>query len=56
VKKIVYTEGPPSLNAGIAGRFILGEPRDIEDDVAALLLAKPMFKEFKPKKVNNEEV
>lgn len=46
MKKVFYDEGPLAVTAGIAGQFQLGVPKEVEDDVADLLLKKPMWKEF----------
>lgn len=45
MKRIFYPVGPPTLNAGIAGRFNLGKAKPVSDKTAALLLARPEFKE-----------
>jgi hypothetical protein len=35
-----YTEGPPWMEFGMAGRFVLGEPREIDDALAEILIRK----------------
>lgn len=45
MKRVFYSEGPPTLNAGIAGRFNLGKAKPVSDKTAALLLARSEFKE-----------
>lgn len=50
MKSVLYEEGPDAITMGDAGRFERGVPRELDDATAALLLAKPMFKELKPSK------
>jgi hypothetical protein len=47
MKILVYTEGPEIMTCGIAGEFRIGEPREVSDDLAAILLRKGRLKEFK---------
>jgi len=47
MKKLYYDEGPLVMGCGIAGQFRLGVPKDVPDDLAALLLAKGRLKEWK---------
>jgi hypothetical protein len=47
MKKLIYTEGPIVMTCGIAGEFRLGVPREVSDDLAAILLRKGRLKEFK---------
>jgi len=44
--KLYYTEGPQFMTCGIAGQFKLGVPREVPDDLAAILLRKGRLKEF----------
>lgn len=45
MKRVYFPEGPPTLTAGIAGRFNQGKAKPVSDKTAALLLARPEFKE-----------
>jgi len=45
--KLYYTEGPQFMTCGIAGQFKLGVPREVPDDLAAILLRKGRLKEFR---------
>lgn len=45
MKRIFYPVGPPTLMAGIGGRFNLGKAKPVSDKIAALLLHRPEFKE-----------
>lgn len=45
MKRVYYTSGPATLNAGIAGRFNQGKAKPVSDKIAAMLLGKPGFKE-----------
>lgn len=47
MKKLYYDEGPAVMSVGVAGAFRIGEPREVEDDLAAVLLKKGRLKEFK---------
>ena len=47
MKKLYYTEGPEIMTCGVAGEFRLGEPREVEDGLAEILLRKGRLKEFK---------
>lgn len=47
MKKLIYTEGPEIMTCGVAGEFRLGVPREVSDDLAAILLRKGRLKEFK---------
>lgn len=47
MKRIYYEPGPPTLRAGIAGQFVAGKSKPVSDRVAALLLARPEFREAK---------
>jgi hypothetical protein len=47
MKKLYYTEGPEIMTCGVAGEFRLGVPREVSDDLAAILLRKGRLKEFK---------
>ncbi len=42
--KIVYEDGPKTINMGAAGTFKLGEPREIADDLAEALFKKKSIK------------
>ena len=42
--KIVYEEGPDAITMGIAGQFNRGESREVEDEIAELLLKKETIK------------
>jgi hypothetical protein len=44
--KVFYDEGQPIQTFGIAGEFRLGEPRDIPDDLAEILIRKGRLKLF----------
>ncbi len=46
MKSVYYTEGPESITAGVAGRFEIGIPKELTNEVANLLLAKPIFQEY----------
>ena len=57
--KIVYEEGPETITMGIAGQFRCGEPKDVSDEIAELLLKKETIK-FKnvdeiPKQVRDDK-
>lgn len=58
MKRIVYRSGPPALTAGEAGAFECGVPRDVEDHLADLLLARAdiEFREERPSPKKKEEV
>lgn len=45
MKNVYYSDGPPSITAGIAGRFTQGKQRPVSDRIGALLLARPEFRE-----------
>jgi len=45
MKKLVYTEGPEIMTCGVAGKFRLGIPREVSDDLAKILLRKGRLKE-----------
>lgn len=45
MKNVYYVDGPPSITAGIAGRFTRGKQRPVSDRIGALLLARPEFRE-----------
>jgi hypothetical protein len=45
-KKLYYTEGPTVMGCGIAGIFRINEPREVPDDLAAILLRKGRHKEY----------
>ena len=45
MKRVYYTDGPPTITAGIAGIFNQGKARPVSDRIAAMLLARPEFKE-----------
>jgi hypothetical protein len=42
--QIQYTEGPPTVDMGAAGKFVINEPREVEDQLAERLLAKTTIK------------
>ena len=46
MKKLYYDEGPLVMGCGIAGQFKIGEPREVPDDLAQILLQKGRLKEF----------
>ena len=50
MKNLYYDEGPEVQSFGDAGIFRLGEPRQVEDDLAVILLRKGRLKEFKEPK------
>lgn len=48
MKKVYYDAGPEQIGVGPVNRQIImrrGEPKEFDDEIAALLLKKPMFKE-----------
>jgi hypothetical protein len=47
MKTLYYKEGPEIMGCGVAGQFRLGVPREVSDDLAAILLRKGRLKEFK---------
>lgn len=47
MKKLYYDEGPIIMGCGVAGLFRLGVPKEVPDDLAAILLRKGRLKEFK---------
>ena len=47
MKKIYYDEGPLVMGCGLAGQFQLGDPKEVPDDLADILLAKGRHKEWK---------
>lgn len=52
MKKVYYDEGPLVIKVGPKGeavKMFFGEPREFDDETAAKLLAKPMFKEWQEK-------
>ena len=56
-KKIYYDAGPGEINVGPDTKQVLmkrGVPVEFDDEIAASLLKKPMFKEFTEKKSNRE--
>lgn len=46
MKKLYYDEGPAMESFGDAGQFRLGEPKDVQDDLADILIRKGRLKEF----------
>ena len=46
MKKVFYDEGPKRMSFGAAGIFRINEPREVEDDHAAILLKKGRLKEW----------
>ena len=46
MKKLYYEEGPKIMGCGIAGQFKIGVPKEVPDDVAAVLLRKGRLKEY----------
>ena len=55
MKKIYYDDGPDRIIAGIAGEFHKGISKELHDDIAALLLKKPLFKEVKTERPKRKE-
>lgn len=53
--KLKYIEGPETVNLGLAGAFVRGEIRDVEDDIAERLLKKESLKFIKIKNTADEE-
>ena len=47
MKKLYYDEGPRIMTCGVAGQFKIGVPKEVDDDLAAILLRKGRLKEFK---------
>lgn len=45
MKKLYYDAGPTMMSFGEAGRFRLDVPKDVPDDLAAILLRKGRLKE-----------
>ncbi|OGU13872.1 MAG: hypothetical protein A2076_13170 [Geobacteraceae bacterium GWC2_53_11] len=54
MKRVFYPVGPPTLMAGIGGRFNLGKAKPVSDKIAALLLSRPEFKEAAPDMADDE--
>ncbi len=50
MKKVYYDAGPDKIEVGLVGEMFLGKPVPVSDEIAAMLLKKPLFKEFKEKK------
>lgn len=49
MKKVYYTEGPGVIKVGPKGQAVkmfAGEPHEFDEETAARLLAKPMFREW----------
>ena len=46
MKKLYYDEGPKIMGCGIAGQFKIGVPKEVNDDLAEVLLRKGRLKEF----------
>lgn len=46
--KVFYDEGEKMQSFGVAGEFKLGEPRDIPDDLAEILIKKGRLKKYDP--------
>lgn len=46
MKKLYYEEGPLVMGCGEAGTFRIGEPREVPDNLAEILLRKGRLKEF----------
>lgn len=44
--KVFYDEGYQEQSFGIAGEFRMGEPRDIPDDLAEVLIKKGRLKKW----------
>lgn len=42
--RILYEDGPETINMGIAGQFTRGEPKEVPDDIAETLLKKQSIK------------
>jgi hypothetical protein len=56
MKKIYYDEGPVIQSFGAAGLFRINEPREVQDDLAEILLRKGRLKEWpeeKPKRAGH---
>jgi len=47
MKKLYYDEGPSLMSFGDAGTFVLGEPKEVVDGLANVLLRKGRLKEYK---------
>ena len=46
MRRLYYEEGPIIMGCGIAGEFRIGEPKEVPDDLAEVLLRKGHLKEF----------
>ena len=46
MKKLYYDEGSVMMSFGDAGEFRIGEPKEVEDGLAEILLRKGRLKEF----------
>ena len=46
MKKLYYEEGPRVMGCGAAGEFRIGEPKEVPDDLAEILLRKGRHKEW----------
>lgn len=46
MKTLFYNEGPLIMAFGAAGIFRINEPREVEDDHAAILVKKGRLKEW----------
>jgi len=44
--KVFYDEGEVKMSFGVAGEFKLGEPREIPDDLAEVLIKKGRLKKY----------
>ena len=47
MKKLYYETGPPRMGFGLAGVFFMGVPKEVDDHLAEILLAKGELKEWK---------
>jgi len=48
--KLYYDEGPTIMGCGVAGQFKIGVPKEVPDDLAAILLRKGRHKKFTEEK------
>jgi len=48
--QIYYSEGPPTVSMGAAGIFVKDEPREVEDELARLILNKKSIRFMEAKK------
>lgn len=56
IKKIFYKEGPPALDIVNVGRFVIGVPKEVDAEIADLLLKKGKFLLYNEEENLEEEV